>query len=177
MLLNRLSLSPSPRLTAGRRGLHLRTLRGVIASWPSVTWARTRYHPPPSLPACPTCSASPSPVPSSSPFPYLLLKIWAAGGGDVGRLWHTTDGGKNWDEETTTLTEAAMLTAIAVAADDTIYGQSGGRLVHRMPPLQKLFLFPCSACHTTHQRRECSVPNSARCLNLRCTRCKGLSRI
>lgn len=51
-------------------------------------------------------------------------EIWAAGGGDVGRLWHTTDGGANWEPLTTAVTEAAMFTSIAVASDDTIYGES-----------------------------------------------------
>ena len=51
-------------------------------------------------------------------------EIWAAGGGDVGRLWHTTDGGTNWEALTTTVTEAAMITSIAVASDDTLYGEA-----------------------------------------------------
>ena len=51
-------------------------------------------------------------------------EAFAAGGGDVGRLWHTVDL-VNWEASTTTVTEAASFVSLALAADNTVAYATG----------------------------------------------------
>ena len=63
-------------------------------------------------------------------------EIFAAGGGDVGRLWHSLDAGATWEALTTSQTDAAMLSYIAVASDGTIY--ASGVLRNQLSTMLKL---------------------------------------
>jgi photosystem II stability/assembly factor-like uncharacterized protein len=51
-------------------------------------------------------------------------EAYVAGGGDVGRMWHTTDL-KNWVAYTTELTDAASLFSFAITPDQTISFATG----------------------------------------------------
>jgi photosystem II stability/assembly factor-like uncharacterized protein len=52
------------------------------------------------------------------------LEAFAAGGGDVGRLWHTTDL-VNWAASTTEVTECATFVSLALAEDNTVAYATG----------------------------------------------------